>query len=170
MIRVGLVGFGYWGPNVSRAADNTGLLKVEMVADATPAALERAARRHPLARLTEDWRALIADPAVDAVMIATPVHTHFEIALAALKAGKHVFVEKPMTDLPATSAILVDEALRRRLVLMVDHTFVYTGAIQKIAELIVPRRDRGRLLLRLDPGEPWTVSARRERDLGPGGA
>ena len=119
MIRIGLVGFGYWGPNISRAAEGTGVLSVEMIADAQPAALDRAARRHPAARMTADWRALVADPKVDAVMIATPVHTHFEIAMAALKAGKHVFVEKPMTDSPATAAILVDEALRRRRVLMV---------------------------------------------------
>ena len=136
MIRIGLVGFGYWGPNISRAAEGTGVLSVEMIADAQPAALDRAARRHPAARMTADWRALVADPKVDAVMIATPVHTHFEIAMAALKAGKHVFVEKPMTDSPATAAILVDEALRRRRVLMVDHTFVYTGAIQTIAGIM----------------------------------
>ena len=142
MIRIGLIGFGYWGPNVARAAESSGVLAVEMIADASPAALERATRRHPAARMTTDWRALVADPKVDAVAIATPVQSHFEIAIAALRAGKHVFVEKPMTDSPATSAILVDEALRARRVLMVDHTFVYTGAIQSIAQ-IMARGDLG---------------------------
>lgn len=136
MIRIGLIGYGYWGPNVTRAAEETGVLAVEMIADGSPAALERASRRHPAARLTADWQALVADPAVDAVMIATPVHTHFEIAVAALRAGKHVFVEKPMTHSPATSALLVEEAQRRKRVLMVDHTFVYTGAVQAIAGMV----------------------------------
>ena len=70
-----------------------------MIADMSPAAQGRAARRHPAARVVADWRDLVADPAVDAVMVATPVHTHFEIARAALRAGKHVLVEKPMTEL-----------------------------------------------------------------------
>lgn len=136
MIRVGVVGYGYWGPNLARAAGDTAALSVEMIADRSPAALERAARRHPAARMAEDWRALVADPKVDAVLVATPVSTHFEIALAALRAGKHVLVEKPMTEKVATSSILIDEAARRKLVLMVDHTFVYTGAVRTIADLV----------------------------------
>ena len=91
--------------------------------------------------------------------IATPVHTHFEIALAALKAGKHVLVEKPMTDSPEQAALLVEEAAKRRLTLMVDHTFVYTGAIQAIRGLVDARRARRHLLLRLDPGEPRARSS-----------
>ncbi len=141
MIRAGIVGYGYWGPNLARAVAESGVMSVEAIADFSPQALERAARRHPSTRMLSDWRALIADKAVDVVMIATPVHTHFEVALAALKAGKHVLVEKPMTDQPATSAILVEEAARRNLVLMVDHTFVYTGAVRTIADLI----DAGKL-------------------------
>ncbi len=136
MIRVGVVGYGYWGPNLTRAVSEKDALALEMVADMSPAAQGRAARRHPGTRVVADWRDLIADPAIDAVMVATPVHTHFEIARAALRAGKHVLVEKPMTDSPATSALLVEEAARRNRVLMVDHTFVYTGAIQTIADLI----------------------------------
>lgn len=136
MIRAGIVGYGYWGPNLARAVAESGLLSVEMIADRSAPALERAGRRHPSTRMTTDWRSLVADPLVDAVLVATPVDTHFEIALAALKAGKHVLVEKPITDKIATAAILVEEAARRRLVLMVDHTFVYTGAVRKIAELV----------------------------------
>jgi predicted dehydrogenase len=136
MIGVGLVGYGYWGPNLARAAAECPGLSVEMIADRSDDALARAARRHPSARLTEDWRALVADPRVDAVLVATPVSTHFEIALAALRAGKHVLVAKPMTDSVVTSVTLIEEAARRGLVLMVDHTFVYTGAVQTIAKLV----------------------------------
>lgn len=136
MINVGIAGYGYWGPNLARAVSETGTARVEMIADMSADACARAALRHPSARLTQDIGAMIADPKVDAIMIATPVSTHFPLALAALKAGKHVLVEKPMTDNIGHAAILVDEAARRSLVLMVDHTFVYTGAVHKIAELL----------------------------------
>lgn len=136
MIRAGIIGYGYWGPNLARAAAESGVMQVEAIADSSSAALERAARRHPSTRLLSDWRDLVADKTVDVIMIATPVHSHFELALAALRAGKHVLVEKPMTDQPATSALLIEEAARRNLVLMVDHTFVYTGAVRTIAELV----------------------------------
>jgi predicted dehydrogenase len=136
MIRTGIVGYGYWGPNLARAVADSAIASVAMIADMSPAALDRAGRRHPSTRLVGDWRELVADPAVDAVMVATPVHTHFEIAVAALRAGKHVLVEKPMTDQVATSSLLVEEAARRNLVLMVDHTFVYTGAVRTIAGLV----------------------------------
>ncbi len=136
MIRVGVVGYGYWGPNLARAASETEGLLVEMIADFSPKARERAAQRHPAARLVPDWETLVADPAVDAVLIATPVSTHFDIAMAALRAGKHVLVEKPMAETPLKATRLVEEAQRRSLVLMVDHTFVYTPAIQTIRNLI----------------------------------
>ena len=80
MIRIGLVGYGYWGPNLARAAAEIDLMTVEAIADFSPAARERAGRRHPSARLITDWQELVRDPAVDAVMIATPVNTHFDIA------------------------------------------------------------------------------------------
>lgn len=136
MIRVGIVGYGYWGPNLARAAADAGPLAVEVIADLSDAARERASRRHPAARLVSDWRELVADPKVDAVMIATPVCTHFDVAMAALKAGKHVLVEKPMAETAARASLLVEEAARRGLVLMVDHTFVYTGAVQAISAMI----------------------------------
>jgi len=136
MIRIGVVGFGYWGPNLARAVAETDAARLEMIADFSPSARERASRRHPSARLVPDWRDLVADPAVDAVMVATPVESHFDIALAALRAGKHVLVEKPMTNLVAHAERLVEEAARRSRVLMVDHTFVYTGAVQMIRGLI----------------------------------
>ena len=107
-----------------------------MVADRRPERLAQAERRYPGIRVTTDPLDLIADPAVDAVAIATPVALHFELASAALRAGKHVLVEKPMASTSDEASRLIDEAARRQLVLMVDHTFVYTGAVQKMRELV----------------------------------
>lgn len=134
MIRVGIVGYGYWGPNLARAVSE--VAQVEMIADFSAPARDRAAQRHPAARLVAPWQELVADPKVDAVLIATPVHTHYEIALAALRAGKHVLVEKPMTDCAIKSRHLVEEAARRKLTLMVDHTFIYTPAVRAVRKLI----------------------------------
>jgi predicted dehydrogenase len=106
-----------------------------MLADRRPERLAHAQARHPAVRVTADHHELIGDPAVDAVVIATPVSSHFELALAALRAGKHVLVEKPMTASTDEALQLIDEAARRRLVLMVDHTFVFTPAVQKMREL-----------------------------------
>ncbi|SDY36824.1 Predicted dehydrogenase [Jannaschia faecimaris] len=136
MIRMGIAGYGYWGPNLARAVSESGCARVEMIADQSDAACARAALRHPDARLTADIQAMIVDPAVDAIMIATPVATHFELARAALRAGKHVLVEKPMAETPARAAELVELADKKGLVLMVDHTFIYTGAVQEITRLI----------------------------------
>jgi predicted dehydrogenase len=136
MIGVGVIGYGYWGPNLARAVAESGVARVEMISDQSQQALARAGLRHPGARLTRDAQDLFGDPRIDAVMIATPVHTHYALALAALIAGKHVLVEKPMTDNVAHGLHLVEEAARRRLTLMVDHTFVYTPAVQAIAGLI----------------------------------
>lgn len=136
MIGIGIVGYGYWGPNLARCVAETAGCRLAAVADAAPAALARAAKRHPGTRLHEEWRALVTDPAVDAVLVATPVEAHFRMALVALRAGKHVLVEKPMTTTTEEARTLVEEAARRRLVLMVDHTFVYTSAVQKIGEIL----------------------------------
>ena len=136
MINIGIAGYGYWGPNLARAVSESGCARVEMIADRESKAQDRAGQRHPAARLTDDILEMINDPKVDAVMIATPVDTHFDLAMAALKAGKHVLVEKPMAETPDRAARLVDEAAKRGLTLLVDHTFVYTGAVQKISSLI----------------------------------
>ena len=92
--------------------------------------------RYPTVRLTTDYRELLADAHTDAILIATPVASHFELAMAALRAGKHVLVEKPLAANSEQALRLVEEAERRGLVLMVDHTFIYTGAVRKIRELI----------------------------------
>ncbi|MFJ5486327.1 Gfo/Idh/MocA family protein [Hansschlegelia beijingensis] len=136
MIGIGVIGYGYWGPNLARVAAECDDCAAVAIADPSTEALERAGKRHRTARLATDWRSVIRAPDVDAVMIATPVHTHYEIALAALTAGKHVLVEKPMTETAEQAERLIEEAARRGLTLMVDHTFVYTGEVQKIKEII----------------------------------
>ncbi len=136
MIRIGVIGYGYWGPNLVRNFADQADASVTVVCDGRPERLALAQRRYPGIRVTTDPRDLIADPAVDAVAIATPVALHFELASAALGAGKHVLVEKPIASTSDDARRLIDEAARRRLVLMVDHTFVYTGAVQKMRELV----------------------------------
>jgi predicted dehydrogenase len=92
--------------------------------------------RYPVVEITSRYDEVLADPRVNAVAIATPVSSHYELALRALEAGKHVFIEKPMTTTAAQALRLIDEAERRRLVIGVDHTFVYTGAVRKMRELV----------------------------------
>jgi predicted dehydrogenase len=106
------------------------------VCDRRPERLALCQRRYPGVRVTSDAAALIADPAVDAVAIVTPVQQHFELAMLALRAGKHVLVEKPMASTSDQAARLIEEARLRRLVLMVDHTFVYTSAVSKLRDLV----------------------------------
>jgi predicted dehydrogenase len=136
VIRIGIIGYGYWGPNLARCASETEQATLAGIADGSLAALDRAGKRYPAVRLSRDWREMVADPRIDAVLVATPVATHFEMASAALRAGKHVLVEKPMTARSDHAELLIEEAARRHLVLMVDHTFVYSSAVQKIAEII----------------------------------
>ncbi|MBF9233904.1 Gfo/Idh/MocA family protein [Microvirga alba] len=137
MIGIGIIGYGYWGPNLARCVMEADGCVVASIADQSAAARARAASRYGSARIEEDWRTLVSDPRVDAVVVATPTRIHFELAFAALKAGKHVLVEKPMAATSREASILIEEAEKRGLVLMVDHTFVYTGAVQKIRDLVV---------------------------------
>src|SRR5207253_7687932 len=109
---------------------------VSAVADLDTHKLEAMRRRYPAVKTTTAFMDLITDPDIAAVAIATPVSTHFELAMAALRAGKHVWVEKPMTETSLQARKLIDEADRRKLVLMVDHTFVYTGAVRKMQEIV----------------------------------
>jgi predicted dehydrogenase len=135
MIKIGVIGYGYWGPNLVRNFAEVKDARVTMVSDRKADRLGQVERRYPGVRTTTDPNALIADPDVDAVVIATPVEYHFDLAMATLRAGKHVLVEKPIASSSDQAARMVDEAQRRNLVLMVDHTFVYTGAVQKIRDL-----------------------------------
>jgi predicted dehydrogenase len=137
IIGVGVVGYGYWGPNLVRNFVEVQDARVVAVSDRRSETLGMAARRYPSIKTTSDYREFLRDPAIDAVAIATPVHTHYDLAVAALRAGKHVLLEKPMTETSEQAQRLIDEAARRRLILMVDHTFVYTAAVQKIREFVV---------------------------------
>ena len=135
-INIGVVGYGYWGPNLVRNFAELEDARVHTVADLNPKLLEIVARRFPATKTTTDFQQMLHDPEIDAVAIATPVNTHFSLAMAALKAGKHVWLEKPMAETSLQARSLVEEAEKRNLVLHVDHTFIYTGAVQKIKTLI----------------------------------
>ena len=136
MIGIGVIGYGYWGPNLVRnVAAGRRMRQAIAVCDR---GAERAAPPRQLypTRMYADWRELVADPAIDAVMVATPVHTHFEIALRRAQ-GRQARAGREADDgPPRRGEALVEEAARRCLVLMVDHTFVYTGAVRTITELI----------------------------------
>ena len=136
MIRIGVIGYGYWGPNLVRNFVESPATQVVAVADLNQDRLDLVKRRYPGVEVMTDYQDLLEHPDVDAVAISTPVSTHFKLALEALQAGKHVLVEKPMTSTSEDALRLIDEAERRGLTLMVDHTFVYTGAVRKIRELI----------------------------------
>jgi len=140
-VRVGVIGYGYWGPNLVRNFAEFPGSEVAYVADVRTDRLAPVARRYPGVVTTTDYRDLLKDPRVEAVLISTPISTHFDLALESLRAGKHVLVEKTITATSEQSMRLIDEADSRGLTLMVDHTFVYTGAVQKIKELV----DAGRL-------------------------
>jgi len=136
MIKVGVIGYGYWGPNLVRnfmeAPDST----VVAVCDLRTARLAQLRVRYPTIHTVSDAAVLFNDTSLDAIVIATPVSSHFELAMAALHADKHVLVEKPLAANSEQSIELIEEAARRQRVLMVDHTFVYTAAVRKIRELI----------------------------------
>jgi predicted dehydrogenase len=135
-VGVGVIGAGYWGPNVIRNLAENPRAEVRVIADVRPERLDQVRPRWPGARTTEDPLELIGDDAVEAIAITTPVSTHFELARAALAAGKHVLVAKPLTATVAEADALVELASESGRVVMVDHTFVYTAAVRKIHELI----------------------------------
>ncbi len=136
MINVGVVGYGYWGPNLVRNFVASPDANVVTVCDRDAGRLQKVQALYPAVEVTTSAEEMIADPRIDAVIVATPVDAHFPIAMAALKAGKHVFVEKPIASTADQARQLVEEAAKRGLVLHVDHTFVYTGAVRKMHELI----------------------------------
>jgi predicted dehydrogenase len=136
MIRVGVIGYGYWGPNIVRNFNSYEGSKVVSVCDRDGKALTRAKKAYPNVRAVNDCNELICAPDIDAVVIVTPVFTHYEIAKEALLQGKHVFVEKPFTYTAAQAQELLELGDRKKLKIMVDHTFLYTGAVRKIKQLI----------------------------------
>ncbi len=132
----GVIGYGYWGPNVVRnlvAMDGCRLLAI---ADVSPSARKRAQKAYPGIMVTPDASDVILSTEIDAVAVVTPVWTHFELAKAALENGKHVFVEKPFTSNAAQGEELINLAQQKNLMIMVDHTFLFTSAVKKISELV----------------------------------
>src|ERR1044072_3348526 len=136
MIKVGVIGYGYWGPNLVRNFMTAAGSVVMRVCDLREERLSPLEKLYPGLKTSTDSAELINDPQIDAVVIAPPVSSHFDLALSSLRAGKHVLVEKPLASNSDQARKLVDEAVARKLILLVDHTFVYTPAVRKIRELI----------------------------------
>ena len=136
MISVGVIGYGYWGPNLARNFAELDETELRAVSDLSESRLALARRRFPACRTSADHRDILRDPAIDAVAVATPVSTHYALTMAALAPGKHVLVTKPMAASSEQAARMRDEAARSGRVLMVDHTFCYTGAVGCIRDLI----------------------------------
>jgi predicted dehydrogenase len=135
-IGIAVVGAGYWGPNLVRTALATPALELEWLCDLDEERAGAVLGRHTSTKTTSSYDRVLSDPAVSAVAIATPAATHFDLARAALEAGKHVLVEKPMTPTIAEGEKLVELARASGLTLMCDHTYCYTPAVQRIRELI----------------------------------
>ena len=136
MINIAVIGYGYWGPRIVRNFSTTNGCRVSAICDKSASRLQRAQADFPGIEVTCDAAAVIASPGVDAVAIVTPVWTHFELTEAALKNGKHVFVEKPFTSTAEQAEKLIELAESKNLQIMVDHTFLFTGAVQKIRKMV----------------------------------
>ena len=133
---VGVIGYGYWGPNLVRNFMSDTAWRVVSVCDRSESRLAEVGRLYPTITTTRNPEDLFRNPSIDAIAIATPVATHFELAMAALRAGKHVLVEKPIASTSAEASQMIEKASQRKLVLLVDHTFVFTGAVRKIRDVI----------------------------------
>jgi len=141
MMKIGLIGYGYWGPNLARNFNQNPDLELSYICDFSADRLKAAAPLYKQTKLVSGPGVLFGDKDLDAIAIATPVSTHFDLARRALEAGKDVWLEKPMTEKVEQAEELIELAEKSRKVLHVDHTFVYTGAVRKIKELI----DKGEL-------------------------
>lgn len=144
MIHLGVIGYGYWGPNLVRHFTDNPDSTVVHVAERDPDRLALALARHPTIRVSTDWREMLADARVDAIVIATPLSTHFELARMILASGRHVLIEKPMTRTIEEAEILGELAAAHDVVLMVGHTLLYSGAVRTMRE-IVQRGELGSL-------------------------
>jgi len=136
VIKVGVIGYGYWGPVVARNFYSADGCELAAICDKSSASLDRARKAFPGVAVTCDVNAITTSPEIDVVAVITPVWTHFEFAKAALENGKHVFVEKPFTSNIAQAEELIELAARKNLQIMVDHTFLFTGAVRKIRQLV----------------------------------
>jgi predicted dehydrogenase len=135
-VRVGVVGLGYWGPNLVRVLNEAATAEAAWMCDLRPEVLESLGRRFPSVRRTQDLDEMLADPTVEAVAVVTPVSTHHGLAMRALDAGKHVFVEKPLASSSELAIDLIRAADERGLVLMPGHTFLYSPPVNRIRDLI----------------------------------
>jgi predicted dehydrogenase len=136
MVNFGVVGFGYWGPNIVRNLASLENSRVCMIAETNPVARKRAQKAYPDLTVTADACDVFSSTEIDAVAIITPVWTHYQLAKTALENGKHVFVEKPFTSTTAQGQELIELARKKNLTIMVDHTFLFTGAVKKISQLL----------------------------------
>jgi len=136
MIRIGVIGYGYWGPNIVRNFHTHEKSEVVLVCDKSTKCQERLRKAHPSISFTMDANDILKSPDIDLVAVVTPVWTHYELAKAALENGKHVFVEKPFTCSTQQAEELIELADRKNLKIMVDHTFLFTGAVKKIRQMV----------------------------------
>jgi predicted dehydrogenase len=136
VVRVGVIGYGYWGPNIVRNLHGLDACEVVAVCDKSTKALARAQKTYPGVQMTTDFDDILKSPDIDAVAVITPVWTHYDLAKKALENGKHVFVEKPFTSNSQQAQELIELAARRNVRIMVDHTFLFSGAVRKIREVI----------------------------------
>jgi predicted dehydrogenase len=136
MINVGIIGFGYWGPNVVRNFSSLEGAKVLSICDGNQDARKRASKAYPHITVTSNYNDILLSKDIDVVAVITPVSTHFELTRKALENGKHVFVEKPFTSSVSEAEQLIELAEKKKLTIMVDHTFIFTGAVRKIKQLI----------------------------------
>src|SRR5450432_3081684 len=136
MIRIGVIGYGYWGPQIVRNFHGVEGCEVAVVCDRSANALRRVKQAYPSVEVTTDPCEVVTATNIDAIAVVTPVWTHFELAKAALENGKHVFVEKPFTSNSAQAEELINLAEKKKLKIMVDHTFLFTGAVKKISQLV----------------------------------
>ena len=132
----GVIGYGYWGPNVVRNLVGLEGSRVVAIGEMSPKARTRAQKAHPDVKVSANASELITSPEIDAIAVITPVWTHYELTRAALENGKHVFVEKPFTSNSAQAEELINLAAKKNLKIMVDHTFLFTGAVRKISQLL----------------------------------
>jgi predicted dehydrogenase len=135
-VRLALVGLGYWGPKLLRAATDLDDVEVAALCDLDEERLAKQGRRFPDAHLTQRFEEVLEDDSLDAVVIATPIASHYDLARRSLEAGKHVLVEKPMTNSISSSRELVDLADERRLILMPGHTFLYSPPVVAVKEML----------------------------------
>lgn len=136
MISVGIIGVGYWGPNIIRNFYSNSQTNVVRCCDLNRDQLDKIRKIYPSLETTTDYNDLIKDTKIDLIAICTPVNTHFELAKKALESGKHVLIEKPMTSSSAHAEELINLAEQKKLRIFVDHTFVFTGAVNKIKQVI----------------------------------